>query len=284
MLIGLAVGVMAIQASLKGTGTVLLAVPLALWTIPIFDTGAAVVRRKLTGRSIYTTDRAHLHHRLLDRFGHRMTLVFVAAVSLLTSLAALLSVWWKHDVIALACAGLVVLVFVSLRVFGHSELMLAVVRVRSLVRSILLPQPQHASQGWDDSVRLQGNTQWDVLWETFTDCALKLELVQLRLDVNVPILGEGYYATWSRPRHLEHNRYWQLDLPLMVDERTLGHVNVVGERGGIAIDNLEPVLDLVDQMEKHLVELLHAEATGPRPSMPVRLAGPAAPAAVLERT
>ena len=40
---------------------------LVLLTLPIFDTTAAIIRRKLTGRSIYTTDRGHLHHCLLRR-------------------------------------------------------------------------------------------------------------------------------------------------------------------------------------------------------------------------
>src|SRR5262249_20696536 len=67
MLIGLVIGVLAIRCSLKGTATVALATPMALLIIPIFDTAAAIVRRKLTGRSIYSTDRAHLHHCLLRR-------------------------------------------------------------------------------------------------------------------------------------------------------------------------------------------------------------------------
>src|SRR2546428_6188308 len=67
MLIGLIVGALAIMSSLKGPATIALAAPLAALTIPIFDTSAAIVRRKLTGRSVYTTDRAHLHHCLSRR-------------------------------------------------------------------------------------------------------------------------------------------------------------------------------------------------------------------------
>ena len=53
MVVGLVIGVVAIQGSLKGPATVALAAPLAVLTLPIFDTLAAIVRRKLTGRSIY---------------------------------------------------------------------------------------------------------------------------------------------------------------------------------------------------------------------------------------
>ena len=260
MLIGLAVGVMAIRASLKGPGTVLLAVPLALWTVPIFDTAAAILRRKLTGRSIYDSDRAHLHHRLVQQIGHRMTLVCVGAVSLLTSLAALLSVWWKFDLLAIICGVCVVGMFVSLRVFGHSELRLVLVRTRALLRSIFYPRPRNTNKGWEDAVRLQGTRQWNLLWDTLTECAVRLDFVQLRLDVNVPILGEGYNASWSRPNGGEHNRLWRFDMPLVVDGRVLGYIKVVGGRNGAAGQNLEQLMELVGEIEAHLARLMQPAA------------------------
>ena len=61
MLIGLVIGAVAIPTSLKGPATVALSAPLAILVLPIFDTTAAVVRRKLTGRGLATADRGHLH-------------------------------------------------------------------------------------------------------------------------------------------------------------------------------------------------------------------------------
>ncbi len=85
MLIGLTIGVVAIDSSLKRPATIALATPAALLTLPILDTIAAILRRKLTGRSIYSTDRGHLHHRLLDRFVHpRRVLLVVSACCLAT--------------------------------------------------------------------------------------------------------------------------------------------------------------------------------------------------------
>ena len=80
----------------------LLAAPLALLTIPILDSTAAILRRKLAGRSIYETDRGHLHHRLLERFGskHRV-LVCVAICSGVTCAAALIGTLIKSDIVAL---------------------------------------------------------------------------------------------------------------------------------------------------------------------------------------
>jgi UDP-N-acetylmuramyl pentapeptide phosphotransferase/UDP-N-acetylglucosamine-1-phosphate transferase len=64
MLIGLIVGVLAIKTSLKKHGShpevLVLSVPIALLILPILDSAAAILRRKLTGQSIYSTDRSGL--------------------------------------------------------------------------------------------------------------------------------------------------------------------------------------------------------------------------------
>ena len=65
MLIGLVIGAVAIPTSLKGPATVALSAPLAILVLPMFDTTAAVIRRKLTGRGLATADRGHLHHVLM---------------------------------------------------------------------------------------------------------------------------------------------------------------------------------------------------------------------------
>ncbi|MGQ0633578.1 MAG: MraY family glycosyltransferase [Planctomycetaceae bacterium] len=263
MLIGLLVGVLAIKASLKGPGTVLLAAPLALWTLPILDSAAAILRRMLTGRSIYASDRAHLHHLLVQRIGHRNTLVCVAAVSLLTSAAALLSVRWNDDLIAIACASIVVLMFVGLRVFGHSELVLLLVQARALVRSLFSAGRPAPRKGWRDAVRLQGTRQWELLWETLTEWAITLELVQVRLDVNFPTLGEGYHATWNRPGDGRDDRYWTLQMPLIAEQNVVGSVRVIGERWGGGEHSLEQLLELVEQIESHLRAIAATEKAVP---------------------
>ena len=48
MLIGLFVGILSIESSFKGPGTLLLAVPLCLMTVPLFDSTAAMMRLKLS--------------------------------------------------------------------------------------------------------------------------------------------------------------------------------------------------------------------------------------------
>src|SRR5262249_36143897 len=82
------------------------AAPTALLTIPFFDTAAAIVRRKLTGRSIYATDREHLHHCLLRRgFSPRHVLFWVSCFCLWTVIGALASLALKNELFAILSAG-----------------------------------------------------------------------------------------------------------------------------------------------------------------------------------
>ena len=65
MLIGLLVGCLAIQSAHSEPMTIALFAPMAIVAVPFFDSFVAILRRRLTGRSIYTVDRGHLHHTLL---------------------------------------------------------------------------------------------------------------------------------------------------------------------------------------------------------------------------
>jgi UDP-GlcNAc:undecaprenyl-phosphate GlcNAc-1-phosphate transferase len=138
MLIGLVVGVLAIQSSLKGPATIALATPTALLIIPLFDTTAAILRRKLTGRSIYDTDRGHLHHCLLRRgFKAYHVLLLVSGFCLVTVTGVLASLALKNELLAVLSAVTVVSILVVTRLFGYGELALLGQRFRSLLESFL---------------------------------------------------------------------------------------------------------------------------------------------------
>src|SRR5690606_4294420 len=50
----------------KASTTVSLLVPMLALGLPLFDPLLTILRRWLGRRSIFTADRGHLHHRLLD--------------------------------------------------------------------------------------------------------------------------------------------------------------------------------------------------------------------------
>src|SRR3989337_2079961 len=75
MFLGYTLGVLAVV----GTGKVVVA--LLVLGVPIIDTFWVIVRRLATGRSPFTPDRGHLHHRLLDLgLSHRQTVLVIQAL------------------------------------------------------------------------------------------------------------------------------------------------------------------------------------------------------------
>lgn len=138
MFIGLVVGVMAIQSSLKGAATIALAAPLAVFTIPIFDSAMAIVRRRLAGLSIFTTDRGHLHHCLLRRgLSTQRALLWISLFCLLAVAGALASMALNNEFFAILTTFTVVGILIATRIFGYRELVLAKVRFLAAVNYLL---------------------------------------------------------------------------------------------------------------------------------------------------
>lgn len=75
-----------------------LVLPFAVLVVPLLDFGLAVLRRLRAGKSPFTADRKHLHHRLLD-MGHshfHAVLIFYGwtAVVAVGALLFLFMAWW----------------------------------------------------------------------------------------------------------------------------------------------------------------------------------------------
>ena len=259
MLIGLVVGVLAIESSLKGPATVALAAPAALLVIPILDTSAAIVRRKLTGRSIYTTDRGHLHHVLLRRglssFG---VLLLVGGLCIMASFGAFLSLYYNSEALALLSALVVAGLLVATRLFGHAEFLL--IKERLLTVFFAFRHGHEQGRVHESSVRLQGSADWKDVWRHVTECAEQMQLRAVHLDVNAPSLHEGFHARWGRvPADAETQTFWRAEIPLAVRGQIVGRLEFAGQHGG------DPIAEKIAQVAKIVedVEMTLADLTGP---------------------
>jgi UDP-GlcNAc:undecaprenyl-phosphate GlcNAc-1-phosphate transferase len=225
-------------------------------TIPAFDTAAAIVRRKLTGRSIYTTDRGHLHHCLLGRgFSARSAWFWISVSCLCTAAGAVASVSFNNELYAIVTALAVVGVYIITRLFGFAELMLV---KNSLVTGVVsLLQLPSSSRVHHTEIHLQGSADWGELWAKLTERAGILNLRMIRLDVNAPAIYEGYHALWHHPHgnQAEGPDLWRAEIPLSVQGKASGRLEVVGERG------LQPVWAQIATMMKFAERLEAAVAT-----------------------
>ncbi|HHK40855.1 MAG TPA: undecaprenyl/decaprenyl-phosphate alpha-N-acetylglucosaminyl 1-phosphate transferase, partial [Planctomycetaceae bacterium] len=262
MLIGLVVGAISVEASLKGPGTALLAAPAAIWLIPIADTGCAIVRRKLTGQSIYSVDHGHFHHRLLDRLGcNKRVLVFVAVACLATATGALLSVVFQTDLIAVLTAAGILLILVTTDIFGRAEARLVARRVRSLA-GIKEVSSNGESTQHNNTVHLQGELPWSDLWEEILDDieAVELGFQSLILTINVPRMHESFHGEWksatnSASSDSERAQLWQLCVPLSLDGDEIGIFQVSGKRKGLPTELFYELLrELSERLECHVAD------------------------------
>lgn len=136
MLIGLIIGALCVTASLKSHMVATL-VPICVLVLPFLDTTAAVIRRKLSGRSMAHADREHLHHILLRRgLSVRKALLVVAMAGSLAGAGAVASVAYGSELIGLGVSLLIVVVLLATGLFGTSELKLVTKKVSATTRAV----------------------------------------------------------------------------------------------------------------------------------------------------
>jgi UDP-GlcNAc:undecaprenyl-phosphate GlcNAc-1-phosphate transferase len=234
MLIGLVLGALAVSARLKGPATGALGASVALVLLPVLDTTAAIVRRKLTGRGLATADRGHLHHVLLrSGLSVRRALLVVAGLALIASAGALASTALNNDLFALIAVAGVVVTLTATRLFGHAEFKLVKQRALGAWRTL---RPGGGQDSGTFAVHLQGTADWDEVWNDLTGCAAQMNLRSVRLDVNAPALHEDYHARWGRHDAGDLTQ-WALEIPLYGHGQVIGRLTVAGVRDD------EPIVD-----------------------------------------
>lgn len=259
MLIGLVIGTVAVQTSVKSSAAFALIVPVAVWSIPILDSAAAILRRKLTGRSLFTPDRGHLHHSLLVRgWTVRQAALFIVLICATTCLSAVLSVIWHKEYIALLTVAAVVAFLIFTRTFGHIEF--ALLRDR-----VPFPRFSRASGDSDDilsrttCIRLQGSREWDKLWTAMIESADAYHLIRLKLSLSIPALHEAFFATWeSSVRELkdDEDRHWKLVHPLILDNESVGTLEITGVSvKDSTLAQVIPVLEFLEPIEEDIRQI-----------------------------
>ncbi len=258
MLIGLVLGAVALKSSIKSVGAAALIMPTAIWAIPIFDVSMAIVRRKLTGRSIYATDRSHLHH-CLERKGHsgsRLLLV-VGSLCALTGIGAIAGSAMDNEALTLVVVAMAISLLVLTRSFGHTEAGLVRNRIMRLAGSMVRSPVKRKQQMRDEQAHLNGNHDWEKLWVTLTDFAARFEMDRVELMVSLPAVGEEYHAVWRRDSSVESHEAWKSEIPLIVQGLRVGHIRVVGAVGeGSICEWMSELIGGLQAFEDQLVSLI----------------------------
>jgi len=84
---------------------VAVAIPVVSFGLPILETLLSILRRLISGRPIFTADREHIHHKLLQMgFSHRQVVIVLYAVSAIFAMLSLFLLWPTGSTLGLVLA------------------------------------------------------------------------------------------------------------------------------------------------------------------------------------
>ncbi len=136
-LLGFLLGTTALAGtSQKESTAVAILVPIVALGVPIFDTLFSIVRRLLERRPIFSPDRGHIHHRLLDLgLTHRRAVLILYSVSVAFTAAAIAMSAGRSWEVGVAILGASVVLLGLVRFVGYFEYLLQVTRQKQRLRS-----------------------------------------------------------------------------------------------------------------------------------------------------
>ncbi|MBQ9121847.1 MAG: undecaprenyl/decaprenyl-phosphate alpha-N-acetylglucosaminyl 1-phosphate transferase [Clostridia bacterium] len=89
LFLGYAMAVISLEGVFKLHTVISFIIPISIFAFPIFDTLSAVIRRVSHGKSPFSADRSHLHHKLVDMgFTHKQCVTILYAISGILGLAS----------------------------------------------------------------------------------------------------------------------------------------------------------------------------------------------------
>jgi UDP-GlcNAc:undecaprenyl-phosphate GlcNAc-1-phosphate transferase len=227
MLIGFLLSALAIRSTFKQNSLYAFLAPMALLAIPFIDTAAAIVRRRLTGRSIFAVDRGHLHHTLMKQgYSPRGSLLWVTLLCATTAAGGALALINHQSEYAVAAIAIVGVVMFACRLFGIAEFKLVTKKAYSVGQSLLTrPGAGETNQLHETSVHVQGNRNWQDSWQKMCDFANDHSLQQMTMDLNAPWLHESFHAKLKSSVQIrEANHIWHSTVPLVVDNKVFGRI------------------------------------------------------------
>ncbi|MGA3087534.1 MAG: MraY family glycosyltransferase [Terriglobales bacterium] len=105
LFIGFMLSALALAGAEKAPTFVAVAIPVVSFGLPILETALSVLRRLISGRPIFTADREHIHHKLLEMgFSHRQVVIVLYAVSAIFAMLSLFLLWPTGSTLGLVLA------------------------------------------------------------------------------------------------------------------------------------------------------------------------------------
>lgn len=253
MTLGMLISALSIRACSDGPNTAVSFPPLvALLTLPLLDVMTALVRRWLTGRSLFTPDRGHIHHCLRSRLGSTVA-ALGAAVGLATleaGGAALAKAYGMGDRVAGLAVAISVGLLVCTNTFGGSESRLLLFRIQTALTPLLTGGA--VRRAIRQECHLHGVRDWVGVWDALIREAEAGGVWRIELAIDMTAAGEVYLGLWSLPTASEDGPNWSVVHTLYAGGVPAGILRVAGSVDAYRSRYLDKVEELVRVLEGQL--------------------------------
>lgn len=122
LFIGFLLSALALQGAQKAPTIVAVAIPVVSFGLPILETALSIVRRLISGRPVFTADREHIHHKLLQHgMTHRQVVILLYGVSAVFALLSLFLLWPTGSSLGLVLCVLGIGIWIGVQHLGYLE-------------------------------------------------------------------------------------------------------------------------------------------------------------------
>ena len=182
LLIGLLIGVIGVQDSLKGTAAVSILFPLLAMGLPISDTMMAIFRRWVRNLPLSSADRRHIHHLLIGMgLNPRQAALLLYSFTSFLCGVVLIGVAFKSEFLALVLGLSGCSAFLLILTSRRDELATLVgdLKAKRLRKS---HERLASQQTWETIQRIELCDSPEKIWDTLVVAAGKLGSDRLRLS------------------------------------------------------------------------------------------------------
>jgi UDP-GlcNAc:undecaprenyl-phosphate GlcNAc-1-phosphate transferase len=122
LFIGFVLSALALAGAQKAPTIVAVAIPVVSFGLPILETALSIVRRLISGRPVFTADREHIHHKLLQHgMTHRQVVILLYGVSAIFAMLSLFLLWPTGSSLGLVLAVLGIGIWIGVQHLGYLE-------------------------------------------------------------------------------------------------------------------------------------------------------------------
>ena len=122
LFIGFVLSALALKGAQKAPTIVAVAIPVVSFGLPILETALSIVRRLISGRPVFTADREHIHHKLLQHgMTHRQVVILLYGVSAVFAMLSLFLLWPTGSSLGLVLAVLGIGIWIGVQHLGYLE-------------------------------------------------------------------------------------------------------------------------------------------------------------------